>query len=338
MKVLVTGGLGFIGSETVVSLIENKFDVVVVDNLYNSKLNVLDRIKKITGVRPTFYDVDVSDISKLEPVFKKEKIDAIIHFAGYKAVGESVSKPLEYYENNLCTTFALLKCMEKYHVNNLVFSSSATVYGLPDSTPIFETNEVKSATSPYGESKVMIERVLTDVSVVHKEYNIALLRYFNPIGAHKSGLLGEDPNGIPNNLLPFIAKVATGVLPLITIFGNDYPTPDGTCVRDYVHVCDLAYGHVLALNKLTTNPGLVVYNLGTGKGTSVLEMIKTYEKATGIKINYTVGARRPGDIPISFANCDKAKKELGFVCKYTIEDACRDSYNFQKAENNRSKK
>lgn len=338
MKVLVTGGLGFIGSETVVSLIENKFDVVIVDNLYNSKLNVLDRIKEITGVKPTFYDVDVSDIRKLEPVFKKEKIDAIIHFAGYKAVGESVNKPLEYYENNLGTTFALLKCMEKYHVNNLVFSSSATVYGLPHSTPIFETDEVKSATSPYGESKVMIERVLADVSAVHKNYNIALLRYFNPIGAHKSGLLGEDPNGIPNNLLPFIAKVATGVLPLITIFGNDYPTPDGTCVRDYVHVCDLAYGHVLALNKLNTNPGLVVYNLGTGKGTSVLEMIKTYEKATGIKINYIVGARRPGDIPISFANCDKAKKELGFVCKYTIEDACRDSYNFQKAENNRSKK
>ena len=336
MKVLVTGGLGFIGSETVVSLIENKFDVVIVDNLYNSKLNVLDRIKEITGVKPTFYDVDVSDTRKLEPVFKKEKFDAIIHFAGYKAVGESVSKPLEYYENNLGTTFALLKCMEKYHVNNLVFSSSATVYGLPQSTPIFETDEVKSATSPYGESKVMIERILADVSVVHKEYNIALLRYFNPIGAHKSGLLGEDPNGIPNNLLPFIAKVATGVLPSITIFGNDYPTPDGTCIRDYVHVCDLAYGHVLALNKLRTNPGLVVYNLGTGKGTSVLEMIKTYEKATGIKIDYTIGARRPGDIPISFANCDKAKEELGFVCKYTIEDACRDSYNFQKAENNRS--
>jgi UDP-glucose-4-epimerase len=338
MKVLVTGGLGFIGSETVVSLLENKFEVVIVDDLYNSKLNVLDRIKEITGIKPTFYNVDVSDIKKLDPIFKKEKVDAIIHFAGYKAVGESVTKPLEYYENNLGTTFALLECMAKYHVNNLVFSSSATVYGLPDRTPIFETDEVKSATSPYGESKVMIERILTDVSKVHKEYNIALLRYFNPIGAHKSGLLGEDPNGIPNNLLPFIAKVATGVLPSITVFGNDYPTIDGTCVRDYVHVSDLAYGHVLALNKLKTNPGLVIYNLGTGKGTSVLEMIKAYEKATGIKINYTIGARRPGDIPTSFANCDKAKKELGFVCKYTIEDACRDSYNFQKAENARSKK
>jgi UDP-glucose 4-epimerase len=338
MKVLVTGGLGFIGSETVVSLLENKFEVVIVDNLFNSKLVVLDRIKEITGIKPTFYNLDVSDKAKLEKVFEKEHVDAIIHFAGYKAVGESVYKPLEYYENNLGTTFALLDCMAKYGVHNLVFSSSATVYGLPDRTPIYESDEVKSATSPYGESKVMIERILTDVAKVHKEYNIALLRYFNPIGAHKSGLLGEDPNGIPNNLLPYIAKVATGVLPEITVFGTDYPTIDGTCVRDYVHVCDLAYGHVLALNKLKTNPGLVIYNLGTGKGTSVLEMIHAYEKATGIKVNYKLGARRAGDIPTSFANCDKAKKELGFVCKYTIEDACRDSYNFQKQENLRSKK
>jgi len=338
MKVLVTGGLGFIGSETVVSLIENKFEVVIVDNLFNAKLVVLDHIKEITGVKPVFYNIDVANKAKLEEIFKKEKFDAIIHFAGYKAVGESVYKPLEYYENNLGTTFALLECMEKYNVHNFVFSSSATVYGLPDRTPIFETDEVKSATSPYGESKIMIERILTDVSKVHKEYNIALLRYFNPIGAHKSGLLGEDPNGIPNNLVPYIAKVATGILPDMTIFGNDYPTPDGTCVRDYVHVCDLAYGHVLALNKLKTNPGLVIYNLGTGKGTSVLEMIHAYEKATGIKINYNFGERREGDIPVSFANCDKAKNELGFVSKYSIEDACLDSYNFQKQENLRGKK
>ena len=332
MKVLVTGGLGFIGSHTCVSLIENGFDVVIVDNLYNSKEVVLDRIETITGVRPTFYKKDVQDLESLREIFKKEHFDAIIHFAGYKAVGESVKKPLMYYENNLESTFALLRCMEEFEVKNFVFSSSATVYGLPDKVPLTEDSPVKSATSPYGETKVMIERILTDIGNVHKDWNIALLRYFNPIGAHKSGLLGEDPNGIPNNLLPYINKVAIGLLPKVNVFGNDYPTPDGTGVRDYIHVVDLAYGHVLALKKLSTNPGLVIYNLGTGKGTSVLEVIKAYEKATGVKINYVICPRRDGDVPENYASTAKAEKELGFKCKYNIEDACRDGYNFQKAE------
>lgn len=332
MKVLVTGGLGFIGSHTCVSLIENGFDVVIIDNLYNSKEVVLDRIETITGVRPTFYKKDVQDLKSLREIFKKENFDAIIHFAGYKAVGESVKKPLMYYENNLESTFALLRCMEEFDVKNFVFSSSATVYGLPDKVPLTEDSPVKSATSPYGETKVMIERILTDIGNIHKDWNIALLRYFNPIGAHKSGLLGEDPNGIPNNLLPYINKVAIGLLPKVNVFGNDYPTPDGTGVRDYIHVVDLAYGHVLALKKLSTNPGLVVYNLGTGKGTSVLEVIKAYEKATGVKINYVICPRRDGDVPENYASTAKAEKELGFKCKYNIEDACRDGYNFQKAE------
>ena len=332
MKVLVTGGLGFIGSHTCVSLIENGFDVAIIDNLYNSKEVVLDRIETITGVRPTFYKKDVQDLESLREIFKKEHFDAIIHFAGYKAVGESVKKPLMYYENNLESTFALLRCMEEFDVKNFVFSSSATVYGLPDKVPLTEDSPVKSATSPYGETKVMIERILTDIGNVHKDWNIALLRYFNPIGAHKSGLLGEDPNGIPNNLLPYINKVAIGLLPKVNVFGNDYPTPDGTGVRDYIHVVDLAYGHVLALKKLSTNPGLVIYNLGTGKGTSVLEVIKAYEKATGVKINYVICPRRDGDVPENYASTAKAEKELGFKCKYNIEDACRDGYNFQKAE------
>ena len=332
MKVLVTGGLGFIGSHTCVSLIENGFDVVIIDNLYNSKEVVLDRIESITGVRPKFYKNDVQDLKALRSIFKKENIDAIIHFAGYKAVGESVQKPLMYYENNLDSTFALLKCMDEYGVKNIVFSSSATVYGLPDSVPLTEDSPVKSATSPYGETKVMIERILTDVVFVHKDYNVAILRYFNPIGAHKSGLLGEDPNGIPNNLLPYINKVAIGLLPKVNVFGNDYPTVDGTGVRDYIHVVDLAYGHVLALKKLATKPGLVIYNLGTGRGTSVLEVIKAYEKATGVKINYEMCPRRAGDVPENYASTTKAEKELGFKCKYNIEDACRDGYNFQKAE------
>ncbi len=332
MKVLVTGGLGFIGSETVVSLIRNKAEVVIIDNLFNSKIEVLDKIKELTGVKPTFYEFDVADKAKLAEVFKKEKPDSIIHFAGYKAVAESVMKPLEYYENNLGTTFALLECMSEFNCKNLVFSSSSTVYGLPNRVPLYETDPVKSATSPYGETKVMIERIIEDYAKVHKDFNFALLRYFNPIGADPSGLLGEDPNGIPNNLLPYIAKVAVGELPVLKITGKDYKTPDGTGIRDYIHVCDLAEGHVLALKKLNENPGLVIYNLGTGKGTSVLEMVDAYQRATGIKIKYEFAPRRPGDIPENYANCDKAKQELGFVCKYTIQDACRDSYNFQKKQ------
>jgi len=330
MKVLVTGGLGFIGAETVVTLIRHGMEVVIVDNLYNSKIEVLDNIKEITGVKPTFYEFDVADKEKLSEVFKKEKPDSIIHFAGYKAVAESVLKPLEYYKNNIGTTIALLECMLEFNCKSLVFSSSSTVYGLPDRVPLYETDPVKSATSPYGETKIMIERIINDFSKVHPDLNFALLRYFNPIGADPSGLLGEDPNGIPNNLLPYIAEVAVGKLPYLKITGNDYNTIDGTGVRDYIHVCDLALGHVLALKKLSENPGLVIYNLGTGKGTSVLEMVKAYEKATGIKIKYEFAPRRPGDIPENYANCDKAKKELGFECEYSIEDACRDSYNYQK--------
>ena len=330
MKVLVTGGLGFIGAETVVTLIRHGMEVVIIDNLYNSKIEVLDNIKEITGVKPTFYEFDVADKERLSGVFKNEKPDSIIHFAGYKAVAESVLKPLEYYKNNIGTTIALLECMLEFNCKSLVFSSSSTVYGLPDRVPLYETDPVKSATSPYGETKIMIERIISDFSKVHPDLNFALLRYFNPIGADPSGLLGEDPNGIPNNLLPYIAEVAVGKLPYLKITGNDYNTIDGTGVRDYIHVCDLALGHVLALKKLSENPGLVIYNLGTGKGTSVLEMVKAYEKATGIKIKYEFAPRRPGDIPENYANCDKAKKELGFECEYSIEDACRDSYNFQK--------
>lgn len=338
MKVLVTGGLGFIGSETSVSLIEHKIDLVIVDNLYNAKIDVLNRIKTITGIKPTFYNADVSDEAAMDKIFKKEKPTSIIHFAGYKAVGESCVKPLMYYKNNLKTTFVLLDMMEKYGCKNLVFSSSATVYGVPKKVPLTEQDPVQNATSPYGETKVMIERILEDISKVHPDYNIALLRYFNPIGAHKSGLLGEDPNGIPNNLLPYINKVAIGVLPYVRVYGDNYKTKDGTGIRDYIHVVDLAKGHVLAIKKLETNPGLFVCNLGTGKGTSVLEIIKDYEKATGVHIPYKVEGRRPGDVAENYASTAKAEKELGFKCDYTVLDACRDGYNFQKAEFLRNKK
>ena len=335
MKVLVTGGLGFIGSHTVCELLEKDYQVVIIDNLYNSKLDVLDRIKKITSKEVKFYQGDVQDLTLLEKIFKDESPEAIIHFAGYKAVGESVSKPLEYYDNNLSSTLALLKMMKKYHCLNFVFSSSATVYGVPDHVPLSETDLRKEATSPYGETKVMIERILEDVCKANKEYNVAILRYFNPIGAHKSTLLGEDPNGIPNNLLPYINKVAVGELPYLNVYGNDYPTVDGTGVRDYIHVLDLASGHVLALNKLKTNPGYVIYNLGTGKGTSVLEMVDAYQKATGINIPIQFKPRRDGDVAENYANCDKAFKELGFKAKYNVYDACLDGYRFQFAEKNR---
>lgn len=335
MKVLVTGGLGFIGSHTVCELLDKDYQVVIIDNLYNSKLDVLDRIKKITSKDVKFYQGDVQDLVLLEKIFEDEKPEAIIHFAGYKAVGESVSKPLEYYDNNLSSTLALLKMMKKHHCLNFVFSSSATVYGVPDHVPLSEMDLRKEATSPYGETKVMIERILEDICKANKEYNVAILRYFNPIGAHKSTLLGEDPNGIPNNLLPYINKVAVGELPYLNVYGNDYPTVDGTGVRDYIHVLDLASGHVLALNKLKTNPGYVIYNLGTGKGTSVLEMVAAYEKATGIHIPIQFKPRRDGDVAENYANCDKAFKELGFKAKYNVYDACLDGYNFQLAEKKR---
>ena len=334
MRVLVTGGTGFIGSETVIELLQNGHEAVIVDNLSNSKKEVIDRIGEITGKRPSFYQVDCCDYLGFKKVFEENGFDAVIHFAGLKAVGESVSKPIEYYSNNLISTCNLLRLMKEYGVKKLVFSSSATVYGTPKRVPLYETDPVESATNPYGETKVMIERIIEDACKADSSFNAALLRYFNPIGAHPSGLLGEDPNGIPNNLLPFVSQVAIGKLPCLKVFGDDYPTVDGTGVRDYIHVLDLAKGHVLTLNKLRENPGLVVYNLGTGKGTSVLELVKAFEEANGVKIPYVIAPRRPGDIAENYANCDKAKRELGFEAKLSVKDACLDAYNFQRKNPN----
>lgn len=328
-KILVTGGLGFIGSEAVICLIENGYEPVIVDNLFNAKLAVLDRIETIAGKRPSFYQIDIKDEEKMEKVFQENKLDAVIHFAGYKAVGESVEKPLEYYENNLETLLVVAKLMRKYKVNNIIFSSSATVYGVPTRVPLYESDPIADATNPYGETKVMIERILKDIQFANPKLNVGILRYFNPIGGHPSGLLGEDPNGLPNNLLPFVSQVAIGKLKCLKIFGNDYPTPDGTGVRDYIHVVDLAEGHVAALKKLEENPGYVVYNLGTGKGTSVLELVKAYEEANNVKIPYEIVERRSGDVAENFADCSKAFNELHWKAKYTIKDACRDAYNFQ---------
>lgn len=331
MKVLVTGGLGFIGSETVVALLEAGHEPIVVDNLCNSKIGVVDRIETITGVRIPFIQADCRDKEAMDKIFSSYQIDGVIHFAGLKAVGESVKLPLKYYENNLLSTLVLIQAMEEHGCHNLVFSSSATVYGDPAELPLKETTPLGTTTNPYGETKKMIERILTDYAHVHPEFNIALLRYFNPIGAHPSGLLGEDPRGIPNNLLPYVSQVAIGKRDHLNVFGDDYPTPDGTCIRDYIHVLDLAEGHVATLNKLNENPGLVIYNLGTGKGTSVFEVIKAFEKASGAKVPYVVAPRRSGDVTANYANVDKAEKELHWKAKRSVEDACRDAYNFQKA-------
>jgi UDP-glucose 4-epimerase len=328
-NVLVTGGIGYIGSHTVIALVEKGYTPIIIDNLSNSYPEVLERLEKITGKKIKFYRGDVCQKSDLEKVFKENKIDAIIHFAGLKAVGESVQKPVEYYRNNLDSTLTLLEEMDKYGIKNIIFSSSATVYGTPTHVPLVETDPIGQATNPYGTTKIFQERIFQDYAFVHKDANIALLRYFNPIGAHKSGLIGEMPNGIPNNLMPYITQVAVGTLPCLKIYGNDYPTPDGTCIRDYIHVCDLAEGHVLALKKLEQEPGLVIYNLGTGKGTSVLEMIAAYQKATGVKIPYKFAPRRAGDVPENYAGTEKAAKELGFKAQYTVEDACRDSNHWQ---------
>ena len=325
--ILVTGGLGYIGSHTVVELLENNYDVVIVDNLSNSKIEVLDKLKKITGKDIKFYREDICDKEAIRKIFQKEKIDAVIHFAGFKAVGESVSKPLMYYRNNLDSTLTLLEVMEENNCHNIIFSSSATVYGKPESLPIKEDFPL-STTNPYGTTKLFIEHILEDVYVSNNDWNITILRYFNPIGAHESGLIGENPNGIPNNLMPYIVKVASGELPILNIYGNDYDTVDGTGVRDYIHVVDLARGHVLALNN--KNNGVKYYNLGTGRGTSVLELIKTFEDTNGVKINYQIVERRPGDIDSCFASCDKALKELGFKTTHSVAEMCRDSYNFVK--------
>ena len=329
-KILVTGGMGYIGSHTVIQLIEAGYEPIIVDNLVNSKPEVLNRIEQIAGVRPQFYEYDVRDEEHLEEIFKEHNIEAVIHFAGLKSVGESVQKPQLYFDNNIGSTEVLLRVMEKYGVKNLVFSSSATVYGNPKRVPIFETDPVGGTTNPYGETKLRIEYMLKDLCAKDPSWNVALLRYFNPIGAHKSGLIGEDPQGIPNNLMPYITQVAVGKLPQLRVFGNDYNTPDGTGVRDYIHVEDLAHGHILSIKKLETKPGLVIYNLGTGKGTSVLDLVHAFEEANGITIKYEIVERRPGDVAACYANADKAKEEMGFVCTHTIVDACKDSWNWQK--------
>lgn len=330
MKILVTGGCGYIGSHTVVDLLNDGLEVVIVDNLVNSKRDVLEKIKKITGKCVTFYEYDLCDMEKLDSIFEKESISAVIHFAGLKAVGESVLIPLKYYQNNLIGTINLLLCMQKYNVKKIIFSSSATVYGNPKTLPIKEDFPL-STTNPYGTTKLMIETILKDLYQSDNSFDITILRYFNPIGAHKSGLLGEDPNGIPNNLMPYIVKVATGKLPVLNIFGDDYKTVDGTGVRDYIHVLDLSYGHMLALKNKKT--GLKIYNLGTGKGTSVLELVTMFETVNKVKINKKIVGRREGDIDACYASCSLAERELGFKCRYTLEDMCLDSYNYVKNNN-----
>ena len=329
MTILVTGGAGYIGSHTVIELQNAGYDVVVVDNLSNSSEKSLQRVEKITGKPVTFYKADILDRDALETVFEKESIDCCIHFAGLKAVGESVAKPMEYYENNISGTLNLCKAMRENGCKNIIFSSSATVYGEPAFIPITEKCPKGVCTNPYGWTKHMLEQILTDIHTSDPEWNVILLRYFNPIGAHKSGMIGEDPKGIPNNLLPYVAQVAIGKLPCVGVFGNDYDTPDGTGVRDYIHVVDLAKGHVKAINKIKENPGVKVYNLGTGIGYSVLDVIKAFGKACGKEIPYQIKDRRPGDIAICFSDASLAKRELGWEAEYGIEEMCADSWRWQ---------
>ncbi len=326
--ILVTGGAGYIGSHTVVELLNDNYNVVVVDNLSNSCEESLNRVKKITGKTVPFYNADVRDRAALQRIFTENKIDAVIHFAGLKAVGESVKKPLEYYDNNIGSTLVLLEVMREFGVKKLVFSSSATVYGKPEKLPLDETCAL-STTNPYGATKLMIEDILRDLAVSDSEWNLILLRYFNPVGAHESGLIGEDPKGIPNNLMPYVAQVATGKLQKIRVFGNDYPTPDGTGVRDYIHVVDLALGHIAALKGYTTG-GVHTVNLGTGVGYSVLDMIHAFEKACGKTLPYEICPRRDGDVAACYACCDKAKQEIGWTAKYGIEEMCASQWNWQK--------
>ena len=329
MKILVTGGTGFIGSHTVVELQKAGYEVVIVDNLYNSKEIVLDRIETITEKRPTFYDLDVNDREGLNKVFDKEDIGAVIHFAGYKAVGESTRKPIEYYANNLGSTLVLCDVMRNHGCKKIVFSSSATVYGNPAFVPITEECPLGVTTNPYGESKSMQERILTDIYKSDNEWSVMLLRYFNPIGAHESGLMGEDPKGSPNNLLPYVAQVAAGKLEKVHVFGNDYDTPDGTGVRDYIHVVDLAKGHVKAIQGFEKLNGVNIFNLGTGVGYSVLDIIHAFAKACGKEIPYVIDPRRPGDIATCYSDPTKAKEVLGWTAEKTLEDMCKDAWNWQ---------
>lgn len=329
MSVLITGGAGFIGSHTCVELLNVGEDLVIVDNFSNSSPEVLDKIRKITNKDFKFYEVDLLDEEKLEKVFQENNIESVIHFAGLKAVGESVMKPIEYYHNNITGTLVLVKLMKKYNCKKIVFSSSATVYGNPKTVPIKEDFPL-STTNPYGTTKLFIEQILTDVCVADKDFTVALLRYFNPIGAHESGLIGEVPNGIPNNLMPYITGVANGKLEILSVFGNDYPTKDGTGVRDYIHVVDLAKGHLKALDKVRKMTGVEAYNLGTGNGYSVLELVENFEKVNNVKVNYKIVDRRPGDIAECYADPTKAEKELGWKAEKGIEEMCRDSWNFVK--------
>lgn len=327
MKILLTGGTGFIGSHTCVELLNKGYEVIIVDNLSNSKVNIVKKIEMITSRKVKFYEVDLRDREKLEYVFEQEKIDVVMHFAGFKSVGESVIDPLKYFDNNLVSTICLLEVMKKFCVNRLIFSSSATVYGNAKKMPLYETDET-SIVNPYGRTKLMIEDMLSDYSKANKDLEVIILRYFNPVGAHPSGIIGEKPSDIPHNLMPIIVKVASKKREKVSIFGNDYNTKDGTGVRDYVHVCDLAKGHISALNHI--KPGVEVYNLGTGKGYSVLEMIRTFEKVNNIKINYEFVSRRKGDVGQCYANVDKAKIELNWEAELTIEDMCKDTWRYIK--------
>lgn len=329
MKILVTGGAGYIGSHTCVELLKAGYEVVIVDNLYNSNKKAVSRIQEITGKNVSFYDLDILNKDGLSQVFQREKIDAVIHFAGLKAVGESVHKPIEYYHTNIEGTLTLVQVMKENGVKSIVFSSSATVYGDPAQIPITEECPKGTCTNPYGWTKWMNEQILTDLNTADPAWNVMLLRYFNPIGAHESGLIGEDPKGIPNNLLPYVAQVAIGKLKRVGVFGNDYDTPDGTGVRDYIHVVDLALGHVAALKKMQESGGVQIYNLGTGKGYSVLDVIHAFEKACGHPIPYEILPRRDGDIATCYSDCTKAEKELGWTAKYDLDEMCASSWKWQ---------
>ena len=334
MTILVTGGAGYIGSHTCVELLNAGYDVVIIDNLYNSNQKAVDRIEEISGKKVKFYPDDMMDRAAVKRVFDENKIDAVIHFAGLKAVGESVHKPIEYYRTNIGSTLNLTDEMRAHGCKNIIFSSSATVYGDPAEIPITENCPKGTCTNPYGWTKWMQEQILTDIHTADPEWNVILLRYFNPIGAHKSGLIGEDPKGIPNNLLPYVAQVAIGKLPEINVFGNDYDTPDGTGVRDYIHVVDLARGHVKAIERFAKKDGVFVCNLGTGHGYSVLDVIHAFEKACGKELPYVIRERRPGDIATCYSSPAKAAKELGWTAEYDLEDMCRDSWNWQQKNPN----
>lgn len=330
MKVLVTGGAGYIGSHTCVEMLNAGYDIVIADNFYNSSSEVLNRIKELTGKEFKFYECDIRDRAGLDKIFAEEKVDAVVHFAGLKAVGESCVKPLEYYENNVGGTVTLCEAMRDAGVKRLVFSSSATVYGMNNVSPLTEDMTIGGTTNPYGTTKYMIENILQDLYKSDNEWSIALLRYFNPIGAHESGRIGENPNGIPNNLMPYITQVAVGKLPCLSVYGDDYDTPDGTGVRDYIHVVDLALGHIKAVEKVAGGTGIDAYNLGTGKGYSVLDIVRAFEKVSGVKINYKIVDRRPGDLATCYSDASKAKRELGWEAQRDLEKMCEDSWRWQK--------